>query len=119
MLSHSVGQRRGNDRLHSYRLLRHRSFFNTSCADIVKKQYAYFVSAYQLVGAVRTFHGNTYTVRIRIRCQHQIRADLFRQLQALLQSLKDFRVRIAAGSKISVGIFLIRYDRNICDSDIL
>ena len=118
MLGHSVSQRCGNDGFHSYSLLRHSSLFNTSCADIVKKQYAHFIAAYQLVGAVRAFHGDTYTVCVRVCGKHQVGACLLRQIQSLFQSLENLRVRVAAGSKVSVGIFLIRYDGNVCNTDI-
>ncbi len=119
MLCHLIRQRRGNNGLHRNRILRHGSLFDASGADVIEKQNTHFVSGHKLVASVRTAHGNPDPVRVRIRRQHQIRFRVLRQLQPLLQGVKNLRIRIGTGGKITVRIFLLRHDRNIFDTDIL
>ena len=113
MLRHSVCKRCGNNGFHCNRIGRHGSLLNAACADIVKQEYAYFITAYQLIGAVRAFHCDAHTVCIRIRRKHQVRAGFLRQVQPLLQRLEDLRIRVAACGEIAVRIFLIRNNRDV------
>ena len=118
MLCYCVSQRCGYDGFNSHCLLRHGAFLDTACADVVEKKYAYFVSAYQLIGTIRTLHGDTYTVGIGICCQHQVSACLFGKIQSQFQSGKDLRIGIAAGGEITVGIFLFRNDGHVGNTDV-
>ena len=119
MLSNCICQRCGYNGFHCNRVLRHCTLLNASCCNIVKKKNSHFISAYQLIGAIRAFHSNTNTVCVRVSCKHKICTCLLSKLQALLQSCENLRVRVAACGKVSVRVFLIWNDCHICDSDIL
>ena len=118
VLCDSVCERRGDDRHDSDRILRHCALLDASCADIVEKKNAHLVAGYELVGAVRALHGDTDTVSIGVCRQHEICAFLDGKLDAVLHCLVDFRIRIRSGREISVRIFLLRNDRDVCDAHI-
>ena len=118
MLGNGLGQWGGYQRHNSNRILWHSALFNTASTDIIKEQGAHFVTSYQFIGAVRTLHGNTYPVCIRICSQHQICITFLGQLQARLQSSIDFWIWIAAGGEITIWIFLLWYNGNISNTNI-
>ena len=119
MLRYCISQWCGYDRLHCYRVLRHRTLLNTSCTDVIQKQYTYFIATYQLIRSIRALHRDTYTVCIRVCSEHQICALFLCKIQSQFQSLKDLRVRVAACGEVSIWIFLFRHDSNICHAYIL
>ena len=119
MSCNRVCQRSGNNRFYSNRTLRHSSLLDSSCTDIIKQQSAHLIAAYQLIGTVRTFHGNTHTVSIRICCQHQIGICLLSQIQSQLQSCKNLRIRITAGGKVAVRVLLLRNNGNVRNSHVI
>ena len=119
MLGDSIGQRCGNDRLHSDRFRRHGALLDAACADVIEKQYAHLVTGDELIGAVRALHGDTDTVCIRVSREHQVRAGLLSKLEALLQCVEDLRVRIGAGSEVAVRVLLLRHDRDVVDTDVV
>ena len=118
MLSNSICQRCGYDGFYSNWFLRHGAFLDATCADVVEKQNADFVSGYQLIASIRAFHRDTNTVCIRVGSQHQVCAGLFCKIQSLFQCCKNFRVRIAAGCEVSVRVLLLRNDGDIGNSDV-
>ena len=118
MLRHFVRERCGDDGFDRNRVLRHRAFFDAARADVIQEEDAHFISGDELIASVRTLHGDADAVRIRIGGQHEIRPCFPGKGKALFQSLEDFRIRVGAGCKIAVRIFLLRNDRHIRDADI-
>ena len=119
MLGDCIGQRCGNDRLHSDRLRRHGTLLDAACADVIEEQHAHLVTGNELIGAVRTLHSDADTVCIRVGREHQVSAGLLRELEALLQCVENLRVRIGAGGKVAVRILLLRYDRDVVNADVV
>ena len=118
MFCNCICQRCGYDRFYCYRVLWHRTFFDTSCTDIIQKQNTNFISTDQFIRTIRALHSDTDTVCIRVGCEHQVCAGFFCKIQSQFQCCKNFRVRITAGCKVTVWIFLFRNNSNIGNSDV-
>ena len=119
VLAYQIGKRCGHDGFASNGFFRHGPLFDASGTDVVQKQNAHFISADELIGPVRTLHGDTHAIRIRIRCQHKIRSHFLGKFQTFLQCGKDLRVGIGTGGEITIGIFLFGHDGDIRNADIL
>ena len=118
VLGNSVSERCGNDGHNSYRILRHCALLDTPCADVVKKKNAHLIAGYELIGAIRALHGDTYTVCIRVGCKHKVCTFLDCKLNTILHCLVNFRIRIRSCCEVAVRIFLFRNDRDICDAHV-
>ena len=108
-----------DDRLHRHRSLRHGSLLDPSCRDIVQQQNPHLIAGHQLIRAVRTLHGNSDAVCIRVRRQHQISPCLLCERNTLLKRLQDLRIRIRAGSEVAVRILLLWHNRDVRDADVV
>ena len=108
-----IRKRRADNGFYGNRIFRKRSLCDSARRNIVQKENAHLISAYQLILSGLCSHGNAHAIRIGIGRKQQIRIFLLRQSKTLFHSLQNFRIRIRAGGKIAVRIFLFRYNRNI------
>ena len=113
MLCNRIRQRSGYQAHHRHGLSGHGSLLNSSCADVIQKQYAHLITGNQLIAAVRALHGDTDTVCIRVGGKHQICLRRLGKLQTILKRLKDLRIRVRAGGEVTAGIFLLGNDGHV------
>ena len=114
-----IRKRCADNGFYGNRIFRKRSLRDSARRNIVQKENAHLISAYQLILSVLCSHGDSHAIRIGIGRKQQIRIFLLCQGKTLFHSLQNFRIRIRAGGKIAVRIFLFRYNRNIGDPELL